>query len=38
MIVLDSSCWLEYFLNAKHAESYAAVIEVDVATDGTRRG
>jgi len=27
MVVLDSSCWLEYFLNGKHAESYASIIE-----------
>jgi len=27
MVILDSSCWLEYFLNGKHADSYAAIIE-----------
>ena len=27
MIILDSSCWLEYFLNGKRADSYAAIIE-----------
>jgi len=27
MIILDSSCWLEYFLNDKHAENYASMIE-----------
>jgi len=27
MIILDSSCWLEYFLNGKHADNYAAMIE-----------
>jgi len=27
MLILDSSCWLEYFLNGKCAESYAPVIE-----------
>jgi len=27
MAILDSSCWLEYFLNGKHAEQYAPLIE-----------
>ncbi len=27
MIILDSSCWLEYFLNGKHADNFASVIE-----------
>lgn len=27
MVVLDSSCWLEYFLNGKRAENYASIIE-----------
>jgi len=27
MIILDSSCWLEYFLNAKQADSFARLIE-----------
>ncbi len=27
MIILDSSSWLEYFLNGKRADSYAAIIE-----------
>jgi len=27
MIILDSSCWLEYFLNGKCADSYASIIE-----------
>jgi len=27
MIILDSSCWLEYFLNGKRADSYAEIIE-----------
>ena len=27
MVILDSSCWLEYFLNGKRAENYAAIIE-----------
>ncbi len=27
MIILDSSCWLEYFLDGKHANKYAATIE-----------
>jgi toxin FitB len=26
-VVLDSSCWLEYFSNSAHAKSYADVIE-----------
>ncbi|CAN5331933.1 hypothetical protein BH11PSE10_BH11PSE10_21670 [soil metagenome] len=25
-VVLDSSCWLEFFSNSSHAETYAAVI------------
>jgi len=27
MVILDSSCWLEYFLNGQRAENYAALIE-----------
>lgn len=27
MTILDSSCWLEYFLDGKRADSYAAIIE-----------
>ncbi|MDQ6988611.1 MAG: type II toxin-antitoxin system VapC family toxin [Mariprofundaceae bacterium] len=27
MIILDSSCWLEYFLNGKGADHYANIIE-----------
>jgi len=27
MVILDSSCWLEYFLNGKGADHYAATIE-----------
>jgi len=27
MVILDSSCWLEYFLNGKRADDYAAIIE-----------
>jgi len=27
MVVLDSSCWLEYFLNGEHADTYAPLIE-----------
>lgn len=27
MIILDSSCWLEYFLNGKRADNYAENIE-----------
>jgi len=27
MIILDSSCWLEYFLDSKGAKHYAPVIE-----------
>jgi len=27
MIILDSSCWLEYFQNGKHAAHYATIIE-----------
>jgi predicted nucleic acid-binding protein len=29
MIILDSSCWLEYFLDGKGAEQYASKIEND---------
>jgi len=29
MIILDSSCWLEYFLDGKGAEQYASKIEHD---------
>ncbi len=29
MIILDSSCWLEYFLNGKRADNYASIIEKD---------
>ncbi len=27
MLILDSSCWLEYFLDGNHANQYAATIE-----------
>ena len=27
MILLDSSCWVEYFFDGKHAETYASLIE-----------
>ena len=27
MTILDSSCWLEYFLDGKRADSYASIIE-----------
>ncbi len=27
MLILDSSCWLEYFLNGTNADEYAKVIE-----------
>jgi len=29
MIILDSSCWLEYFLDGKYADNYAVIIEGD---------